>query len=268
MDSLSFDRSIKRLSAELNKSYFSPSFGVLTTSPAVHQYSNYQPLLNFTSNYGNISNLGITTFDSNMYFNNFGLSYMPYTAPMMDLCSFMPDFSNFFIPTFTIPSFTLPKLNFSKLTTKKTTNFDFSHYKFDTSVKFSSLKEAGYNKKLAKKLAKDVAEHAESRPTGYCARYVSNAMERLGIVGKRGDAWELRDSLRNNPHFKEVDIRSINVKNLPAGCVLVYQRGAAGYSSKYGHVEITLGNGKAASDFINNNIKTSSNMSVFVPVSA
>lgn len=267
MDSLSFDRHIKQFSVDMSKSYFTPAFGALTAMPAksFHTYS-YEPLFSFSPSYGGINSPAL--FDSNIYFNNFTLSSMPVMQPMMDFLSFLPDFSSFVMPTFVMPTFTLPKLTLPKITTKKKSSLDLSNYKFDTSVKFKSLKEAGYNKKLAKKLAKDVAAHAESSSTGYCAKYVSNAMERLGIVGKRGDAWELRDSLRNNPHFKEVDVNSVDVKNLPAGCVLVYQRGDAGYSSQYGHVEITLGNGKAASDFINNNIKKSSNMSVFVPVSA
>ena len=167
-------------------------------------------------------------------------------------------------PVFSMPKLTIPKLSKNFISATRNT----SELNFDTSIKYKSLKEAGYNANLAQRLAKDVASHVEAGSTGYCAKYVSNSLERLGIAGARGDAYELRDSLRNNPHFKEVDVNSVDIKNLPAGCILVYQQGAAGYSNAYGHVEITLGNGKAASDYINDNIKASLNMNIFVPVTA
>ena len=56
----------------------------------------------------------------------------------------------------------------------------------------------------------------------------------------------------------------MDLSSLPAGCVLVYDRGVAGYSSKYGHTEITLGDGTAGSGGITHNIRQGAR--VFVPV--
>ncbi len=198
-------------------------------------------------------------FDSDLYLRSFA-TFLPPSVPL---------FMDFFqMPEFNIPMLSLFSSGTKNKTRKTSTNPFSSNYSFNTSTKYRSLNDAGYNSQLANRLAQDIASHVCSGSTGYCAKYVSNSLERLGISGARGDAWQLKNSLRVNPHFKEIDVASVDVKKLPAGCILVYDRGAGGYSRKYGHVEITLGNGKAASDFINNNIVSTSNMTVFVPVSA
>lgn len=246
-----------------------PTFGCLTAPlPSAIPYPScsYPPMFNYgamSTGFMVAEPTFMPSFDSNLYLGSFGMCPQPMFMPV-------PDFTS---QLFALPLFTQPVSTLSSLVTVikkkvKRPSADYSRMKYDTTVKYSSLKEAGYNKNLAERLAKSVLSHVESGSTGNCARYVSNAMERVGVVGDRGDAWLLRDSLRKNPHFKEVDINSVDVTKLPAGCILVYQKGAAGYSSEAGHVEITLGNGKAASDFVNNRIRKSSNMNVFVPVKA
>ena len=73
-----------------------------------------------------------------------------------------------------------------------------------------------------------------------------------------------QDPLVRNKNFKEVSAKNIDLSSLPAGCVLVYDRGVSGYSSQYGHTEITLGNGTAASGGITHNIRQGAR--VFMPV--
>ena len=104
--------------------------------------------------------------------------------------------------------------------------------------------------------------------TGYCSRHVSNALEASGLGHERAAAAHMMDTkLEKNKNFKEIKITSQEqLRSLPAGCVVVYEAGAARYSSKYGHIEVTLGNGTAASDGITRNMRYSENMSVFVPV--
>ena len=132
----------------------------------------------------------------------------------------------------------------------------------------ASLQDVNYDANAAKKLAQNARNNAESSPRKKCAKYVSDAIEASGIPVKRGHAFQMEDNLRKNPHFKEITISQDELASLPAGCILVYPRGCAGYSSQYGHIEITLGNGQAASDFVNTNPKYASNMKVFVPVTA
>ena len=71
--------------------------------------------------------------------------------------------------------------------------------------------------------------------------------------------------LRTNPNFKETKIKGDNLKNLPAGCIIVYDKYDSGYG-KDGHVEITLGDGRACSDVITEKIEESKHAYVFIPV--
>ena len=71
--------------------------------------------------------------------------------------------------------------------------------------------------------------------------------------------------LRNNKNFKEIPVDTVNVKDLPAGCVLVYDKGSQGYSRKYGHTEITTGDGRAVSDGITKNLYKKPS-AIFMPV--
>lgn len=77
----------------------------------------------------------------------------------------------------------------------------------------------------------------------------------------------MADKLAQNKNFKEIKVSSQNqLKSLPAGCVVVYGRGAARYNSAHGHIEVTLGDGTAGSDGQTRNMRFAQNMRVFVPV--
>ena len=127
-----------------------------------------------------------------------------------------------------------------------------------------SLKE--YSSERGEKLA----QIALQNKTGFnkqCATYVKNAIQEAGLGSYvQGDAHRTDEILANNANFKEISVEGVNINELPAGCVLVYEKGAAGYSSEYGHVEITTGDGRGVSDGITNNLRTPS--SIFIPVSA
>lgn len=133
-----------------------------------------------------------------------------------------------------------------------------------TETKSKTLQEVGYNADKGKALAKTVANNAVGF-TNQCAKYVRIGLDNTGLgTGERGNGYEYADILSHNPNFKEVSTDKLKLSSLPAGCVLVYDRGVAGYSSAYGHVEITLGNGQAVSDGVTNNIRKGAR--VFVPV--
>ena len=274
MDTLSIDFNRLR-SKYFSAGWESPaSYSFWPQMPIFSFYKPYVSYLNYSSDLcGDIfSTLRSGDYDKPVnpkpqsgYFDSY--DYMAFTNPFrFDTYNSLNSSNNswFKLLELKLPEFKLP--SFRKSLPAKSNIY--RDYEFNTAVKYTSLKDAGYNSELAQKLAKEVASHVESGSTGFCSRYVSDAMARLGIAGARGDAWELKSSLRNNPHFKEIDPSSVDVAKLPAGCVLVYPRGDAGYSNDFGHVEITLGDGTAASDFINRNVKQSQNMSIFVPVSA
>ncbi len=159
------------------------------------------------------------------------------------------------------------KIDWSKLNPFKKKKSKTETVKTDN--KLPELAQVGYDQQKGKALAQDALNHANSKSTGYCARSVKESLSRTGLGEyQSGHAYQCADILSNNPNFKEVKVDAKDIDDLPAGCIVVYPRGDAGYSDNYGHIEIALGNGKAASDFVNNKVKNSDNARVFVPVMA
>ncbi len=112
----------------------------------------------------------------------------------------------------------------------------------------------GYNENKGTELAQNALSNAVGW-TGYCARHVKTAIAKTNLGSyQSGNACDMIGILDGNPNFKRISPSGVNLKTLPAGCILVYGRGVAGYSSKYGHTEITTGTGKAVSDGITNNL--------------
>lgn len=129
----------------------------------------------------------------------------------------------------------------------------------------TTLEDVGYDKTKGDKLANTASKNAVGF-TKQCATYVKKAIQSSGLGAyEYGDAYECANILKRNKNFKEISTNGLDLSTLPSGCVLVYDKGVAGYSAKYGHIEITLGNGQAVSDGVTNNIRQGAR--VFVPVS-
>lgn len=137
-------------------------------------------------------------------------------------------------------------------------------YNINTNTNLPQLRDIGYNPEKGTKLVHAALSNATGF-SGFCAKYVRFALEESGLSnGMKADAAEYDTVLDNNPNFKQISTQGLDLRSLPAGCILVYERGQSGYSSKYGHVEITIGNGQAVSDGITNNIRPGAK--VYVPV--
>lgn len=204
-----------------------------------------------------------------------GLGNMTFPMPTLQMPSFQ-------MPTFQLPDFSQLFANAcSQMNSYMAMRTDFltallknppvglGQYDINTNSNLPVLEDVGYNSSLGKKLAQSAVAAAGPRSSKECAKHVSDAMASCGVLGERGHAYQLEYTLRKNNNFKEIKITSADeLKNLPAGCVVVYPRGAAGYSSEYGHVEIAMGNGSGVSDFVNKNMKYSPDVKVFVPVAA
>lgn len=94
-------------------------------------------------------------------------------------------------------------------------------------------------------LAKDAERHATGSG-GLCFRYVRQALERAGVKGVGGaSAYMAADQLAKNPKFREIKVAEKDLKRLPAGAVVVWDRGNG---HQHGHIAIALGNGQEASD--------------------
>ena len=111
-------------------------------------------------------------------------------------------------------------------------------------------KDLGYNASKGQKLAKQAAKSAAGGFIGKCARYVKKAIEAVGL-GKYIHGVNGKDMARaygNNKNFRKISGAGIDTSKLPAGCILVFEGGKSGYSQRYGHTEISLGNGTCVSD--------------------
>lgn len=129
----------------------------------------------------------------------------------------------------------------------------------------SWLQKMGYNASSGLRLARTALSRAVGF-TGYCARYVKNAIASCGLGQYvSGHAYEMINILRNNKNFKEIPAQGVNPNTLPPGCILVYERGVSGYNSRYGHTEITTGDGRAVSDGITDKIRGNIT-AIFIPV--
>lgn len=167
--------------------------------------------------------------------------------------------------------------DFSKTVAPALPKYDFSNVSLATFTRkenilnknkgLLTLANANYNADKGEKLAQKAANNAKSSSTGYCAKGVKNAIAATGLGEyESGNACDMAAILKDNKNFKEVNVSKNDLTKLPAGAIVIYPKGDAGYSSKYGHVEIALGDGRAASDFINSNVKSSENARVFIPV--
>lgn len=234
-------------------------------------------------------------------FNFFNYDFM---NPMGMTNWFMPNFSYpSYFPSFQFPSFQFPSFNwFNTGFNPFNYNFNFNQYlpqlsqpslfyqntnysppsveyssktakpeslNIDTFTKSDNTKKdvklSDYNAYKGERLAR-VALDNSSGWTGYCAAYVKSDIQAAGLGGyKYGHAYQMPSILRNNSNFKEISPDGIDVKKLPAGCVLVYDRGAQGYSKNYGHTEITTGDGRAVSDGITKNLHKKPS-AIFIPV--
>ena len=137
---------------------------------------------------------------------------------------------------------------------------------FSTKTDYESISKF-YNAQKGQNLSQRALSDANSNSLGRCAAYVKDAIANCNMGSyEQGHGYQVAGILKNNKNFKEINVAPNDLNKLPAGCVIVYNKGAAGYSSQYGHVEITLGNGNAASDFVNHNIRPSEDVTVFIPV--
>lgn len=146
------------------------------------------------------------------------------------------------------------------------------------SDKFSNKKDLAqlqkvYNPQLSKKLASIAHQNADRTSTlGWCAKGVMDSLQISGL-DKKGEtrvaaAWMAVDTLSNSKNFQRVNIESRkDLQNLPAGCIVVWNKGEG---HPYGHITVTLGNNKAASDHIEDfdrTVKTHpQEFAVFIPV--
>ncbi len=118
--------------------------------------------------------------------------------------------------------------------------------------------------------------------SGLCWRFVKRALERAGINWSHLQyagpcsfnrfhlsAFGFRCNADANPgKLSEVGLREIDVPTTqaPAGAIIAWDRGCAGFHAEHGHIEISQGDGTACSDYCGDIRTDASCASVYVPV--
>lgn len=133
-----------------------------------------------------------------------------------------------------------------------------------------------YNKQKGELLAKNIVDILpKTQEIPLCAKYVKLAVEKSGLgpyINGNGEA--CKNIFRANPNFKEIKVKGKDFDKLPKGSIVVYdanstvknKNGEQEKIGKDGHVLITIGNGKACSDRLENEIWQTDNAYVFIPV--
>lgn len=113
---------------------------------------------------------------------------------------------------------------------------------------------------------KELAKYASSHATGsggYCYRYVKAALAKFGVNVEGASAYMAADQLAKSGKFREVRVEPSKLKSLPAGAVVVWNRGNG---HEHGHISVALGNGREASDVPREQITSyGTSVRVFLP---
>ncbi len=118
--------------------------------------------------------------------------------------------------------------------------------------------------------------------SGLCWRFVKRALERAGInwsaLQNTGpcssyrfnlSAYGFRCNADPNPGaLANIGLQRIDVPTTqaPAGAIIAWDRGCMGYHAEHGHIEISMGDGTACSDYCGGIAGDASCASVYVPV--
>jgi len=117
-------------------------------------------------------------------------------------------------------------------------------------------------KKLAD-IARAEATNGDSQG-GLCYRDVGRSLAKVGINVSGASAYMAADQLAKNPKVKEVKVSQSELSKLPAGAIVVWDKGNG---HEHGHISIATGDGKEASDLMRNQITNyGTSFRVFMPV--
>lgn len=117
-------------------------------------------------------------------------------------------------------------------------------------------------KKLAEAARKEATNGDSSG--GWCYRDVGRALRTVGINTSGASAYMAADQLAKNPKVKEVKVSKEDLTRLPPGAIVVWDKGAG---HEHGHISISTGDGKEASDLMRNQITNyGTSFRVFMPV--
>lgn len=133
----------------------------------------------------------------------------------------------------------------------------------------------GYSATRGAKLASTALRMDGHGAAGLCALEMSNSVVKSGIIPNgvtwyRNNAIDISEYMAANTSYDaKVGFQRANVSasNVPKGSIIGWRRGQCGYSSKYGHIEISVdsSSSRACSDYCGSIKKTCGAPYVFMP---
>lgn len=122
----------------------------------------------------------------------------------------------------------------------------------------------------SKNLSEDIATHAEQvandlHSYGKCFVGVKKILRQSGIDLEGASAYMAKEQLQNDARFIVANVPLDQFNKLPRGSIVVWDRSA---QKPDGHISVALGNGKEASDHIQNQIMNGvkyGGYTVFIP---
>ena len=120
---------------------------------------------------------------------------------------------------------------------------------FGTSQGVGQAQPTETGKKLAE-FAHAEATNGDSKG-GLCYRDVSRALKKIGINVTGASAYMAAEQLAKNDKVTEVKVSKEDLPKLPAGAIVVWDKGNG---HEHGHISISTGDGKEASDLMRTQI--------------
>lgn len=132
----------------------------------------------------------------------------------------------------------------------------------------SALESAEKSFALGKKLAVEAKNVATERDTlHHCYNAVAESIDKIfGRFLTGESAYMSANQFASNLKFKEIHMRNTELTKLPAGAIVVWGKTSA---SPHGHISVCLGDGREASDHIEeqrSDLRGYTNFRVFLPV--
>lgn len=119
------------------------------------------------------------------------------------------------------------------------------------------------NNPITRTVMNSIRQNPTVAQPGYCYRGVKHHLNKAGVNLTGGSAYMAADQLARDNRFQEIRVPRDQLRNLPEGAIVVWNRGAG---KPHGHISIATGDGREASDRIRNQMTNyPTQHRVFVP---
>ncbi len=125
-----------------------------------------------------------------------------------------------------------------------------------------SVKLSSFGDRLAQSTLNEAATNDNLKRTR-CYHFVKRGLAQEGVIVGGKHAYLAANQLAKNDQFKEVKVKPSELSELPAGAVVVWNKGG---KHKSGHISVSLGDGREISDRIRNQTEGyGTSVRVFLP---